>query len=111
MRDPLVGMDLAEMGQLLGPDQPGFRARQVYQAVYQGRVPEIGQITTLPVRLREELAARFTVGLPEVARLYESSDGTRRYLLRLWDGRTIETVRMPEGELDAGDILLHPAAR
>jgi len=100
MLDPLVGMDLAELGQALGPDQPGFRAKQVYQAVYQGRVPEIGQITTLPARLREELAARFTVGLPEVARLYESADGTRRYLLRLWDGRTIETVRMPEGERD-----------
>ena len=98
MLQPLVGMDLAELGRALGPGQPGFRARQVYQAVYQGRRLDIGQITTLPARLREELAARFTVGLPDVARLYESSDGTRRYLLRLADGQTIETVRMPEGE-------------
>ena len=33
-------------------------------------------------------------------RLFESTDGTRRYLLRLSDGRTVETVLMPEGERD-----------
>ena len=32
--------------------------------------------------------------------LYESTDGTRRYLLGLEDGRTVETVLMPEGERD-----------
>ena len=32
--------------------------------------------------------------------VYESVDGTRRYLLRLEDGRTVETVLMPEGERD-----------
>ena len=40
------------------------------------------------------------MGLPEIAQLYESADGTRRYLLRLDDGRTVETVCMPEGERD-----------
>ncbi len=40
------------------------------------------------------------MGLPEVAQLYQSADGTRRYLLRLDDGRTVETVLMPEGERD-----------
>ena len=52
------------------------------------------------LRLREDLAARHSLGLPEIARRYESSDGTRRYLLRLDDGRTVETVLMPEGERD-----------
>src|SRR6202030_3745267 len=40
------------------------------------------------------------LGLPQVDRCYNSVDGTRRYLLRLEDGRTIETVLMPEGERD-----------
>jgi 23S rRNA (adenine2503-C2)-methyltransferase len=40
------------------------------------------------------------VGLPGIAQRYESVDGTRRYLLRLEDGRTVETVLMPEGERD-----------
>jgi 23S rRNA (adenine2503-C2)-methyltransferase len=35
-----------------------------------------------------------------VAHRYESVDGTRRYLLRLADDRTVEAVLMPEGERD-----------
>src|SRR5439155_4994462 len=46
--------------------------------------------------LRSELAAGHTVGLPRLARRYESSDGTKRYLLELEDGRSIEAVLMPE---------------
>jgi 23S rRNA (adenine2503-C2)-methyltransferase len=93
-----MGMDVADLAQALGSGQPAYRARQVYQALYQARVEAIDEISTLPANLREEMAARFTVGLPEVERLYESSDGTRRFLLRLEGGQTIETVCMPEGE-------------
>lgn len=38
------------------------------------------------------------MGVPEVERVFDSSDGTRRYLLKLADGKTVETVWMPEGE-------------
>jgi 23S rRNA (adenine2503-C2)-methyltransferase len=58
------------------------------------------QITTLPGKLRQRLASEHTVGLPDAERLYKSSDGTRRYLLRLEDGRTVETVWMPEPARD-----------
>ena len=36
------------------------------------------------------------MGLPEPAAEYHSTDETRRYLLKLDDGRTVETVLMPE---------------
>jgi 23S rRNA (adenine2503-C2)-methyltransferase len=98
MLQALVGMDLADLGEALGPGQPKYRTRQLYEAVYRTRVREIGEISTLPAGLRDDLAARLTIGLPAVERLYQSSDGTGRYLLRLADGATIETVRMPEGE-------------
>jgi 23S rRNA (adenine2503-C2)-methyltransferase len=100
MPQPLLGMELTEIREALGTGQPGFRAQQVYTALYRSQVAELVQVTTLPVSLREDLAARHPVGLPTVDRLYESADGTRRYLLRLDDGRTIETVLMPEGERD-----------
>lgn len=100
MSQPLVGMDLADLREALGAGQPGYRARQLYQAIYRGQASELVQISTLPGRLREDLAAQHRIGLPEVARLYQSTDGTRRYLLRLDDGRTVETVLMPEGERD-----------
>ena len=100
MSQPLVGMDLADLREALGSNQPGFRARQLYEALYRAGASDLVRISTLPTGLRGELAERHTVGLPEVAQRYESTDGTRRYLLRLDDGRTVETVLMPEGERD-----------
>ena len=100
MSQPLVGMDLADLREALGSNQPGYRAKQVYEAIYRGQASDLVQISTLPVRLREGLAAEHSIGLPEIATLYQSADGTRRYLLRLADGRTVETVLMPEGERD-----------
>jgi 23S rRNA (adenine2503-C2)-methyltransferase len=100
MPQALLGMELSEIRQVLGPEQPEFRARQVYNALYHQQVLDLVQITTLPGRLRQELASGHTVGLPEVERRFESTDGTRRYLLRLEDGRTVETVWMPEETRD-----------
>jgi 23S rRNA (adenine2503-C2)-methyltransferase len=100
MSQPLVGMDLADLREALGPDQPGYRATQVYEAVYRGRATDLVGISALPTALRQSLAERHSFGLPEIDRRFESLDGTRRYLLRLDDGRTVETVLMPEGERD-----------
>ncbi len=100
MSQPLVGMDLADLREALGPDQPGYRAKQLYQGLYQAGVSELVQITSLPAGTRDALAGSHSLGLPEIARLYQSTDGTRRYLLRLADDRTVETVLMPEGDRD-----------
>ena len=89
-------MDLTEMRVLLGPGQPSFRARQLYDAVYRQKAASFEEITTLPKSFRDRLAAEVDFGLPEVAALYTSIDGTQRYLLKLADGKTIETVLMPE---------------
>jgi 23S rRNA (adenine2503-C2)-methyltransferase len=100
MAQPLVGMELGDIREALGPAQPAYRAKQIYDALYRGQTADLVRITTLPQGLRQDLAARHTLGLPEIARVYDSADGTRRYLLRLDDGRTVETVLMPEGERD-----------
>ncbi|MGB7761242.1 MAG: 23S rRNA (adenine(2503)-C(2))-methyltransferase RlmN [Bryobacteraceae bacterium] len=100
MSQPLVGMDLADLREALGSDQPAYRATQVYQAIYRGHATDLAGIGALPTALRQSLAERLAFGLPEIAHRFESADGTRRYLLRLEDGRTVETVLMPEGERD-----------
>ncbi|MFB3779509.1 MAG: 23S rRNA (adenine(2503)-C(2))-methyltransferase RlmN [Bryobacteraceae bacterium] len=99
MAEVLLGLELTEMLAALG-DQPAYRARQVYEAVYRRKIRELSGVTTLPASLRAELAARQRVGMPEVDRRYESLDGTRRYLLKLADGRRVETVLMPEQARD-----------
>jgi 23S rRNA (adenine2503-C2)-methyltransferase len=96
----LVGLDLAGIRAALGDAEPAFRARQVYQAVYRERVSGWESVTTLPQALRQAMAARLPFGLPSIETEYVSDDGTRRYLLKLDDGRTVETVLMPEERRD-----------
>jgi 23S rRNA (adenine2503-C2)-methyltransferase len=93
----LLGLDLHEIEQLLGPGQSRFRARQIYGALYRERHSDLMQVTTLPLPLRRELAAH-PVGWPAVQRRFDSADGTRRYLLALGDSKTVEAVWMPEEE-------------
>src|SRR5580658_9653645 len=100
MPQALVGMELSELRQVLPPDQPAFRAAQVYRAIYNQKVSDLVQISTLPGKLREQLAADNELGLPVADQVYQSTDGTKRYLLRLQDGRTVETVLMPEEDRD-----------
>ena len=91
-------MELADIQAALGAGEPAFRARQLYDAVYRQRVADFGEISNLPKALRERLRHLFPVGRPTVEQRYDSVDGTCRYLLKLADGKTVETVWMPEGE-------------
>jgi 23S rRNA (adenine2503-C2)-methyltransferase len=95
-------MDLADLeswlGAVLGPGEPKFRGRQIYDALYRLRVTEVDCVTTLPKSFRRRLGEEATLGLPEIERRFDSADGSRRYLLRLSDEKTVETVWMPEGE-------------
>ena len=92
----LVGMELSDLRMVLPEGEPAFRAEQIHRAIYQQRVGDLVQISALPGRVREALALNFEVGLPTVDKCFHSTDGTKRYLLRLSDGRTVETVLMPE---------------
>jgi 23S rRNA (adenine2503-C2)-methyltransferase len=96
MSQAIVGLELPDLQTALGPGLPAFRARQVYDAVYRQRVEELAQITSLPVSLRNQLASTLALGLPTLSAEFSSTDGTKRYLLKLEDERTVETVLMPE---------------
>ncbi len=74
--------------------QPSFRAKQITAWLNAG-VTDFSQMTNLPHALREQLAADFTVPQVTIARkLVSSIDGTIKYLFRLDDGETIESVLM-----------------
>ncbi len=81
--------------------EPAFRGRQIAEALYRQRVEELSSITTLPKSLRDRLtAAGWRVGRPTIAQVFQSTDGTERYLIRCPGPRaeTVETVWMPEGD-------------
>ncbi len=89
-------MEVSELQEVLGPTEPAFRAKQIYIALYQQKISDLVQVSTLPAPLRAQISREHGVGLPLLDRRWDSIDGTKRYLLRLEDQRTVETVLMPE---------------
>lgn len=89
----LAPEDLADLVQELG--QPAFRAKQLREWLFDKNVCSFDEMTNLPKKFREELAARYTFNTPtEIARQV-SRDGSRKYLLQYSDGTSVETVGMP----------------
>lgn len=80
---------------LAGWGQPRYRADQVWEWLYKKYATSPAEMSNLPMALRERLAAETLVSPLE--RIYEqpSGDGqTLKWLFRLPDGLTIETVLM-----------------
>jgi len=96
----LFGLDREELRDVAGRlGLPKFRAVQLVDALYKQRVERLDGVTTLPAEVRERLAAEgFEVGLPKIVQSAKSVDGTERYLMRMADGETVETVWMPGGD-------------
>jgi 23S rRNA (adenine2503-C2)-methyltransferase len=95
-RSPLVGRTRDELTALaveLG--EPPFRGRQIHDNVYRRRVLDPLAMTDLPKPLRERLASEFPVTETSVRTVFQSTDGTRRYLLSLGDGEVVEAVFIP----------------
>jgi 23S rRNA (adenine2503-C2)-methyltransferase len=77
---------------------PRFRGEQIWRWVHHKGVGSFDAMTDLPAALRTQLAARATVGTLEVAEVQTSRDGTRKLRLVTRDGRSIESVIIPDGD-------------
>lgn len=84
--------------------QPLYRANQIINAVYKDRVQSFEEITTLPKELRQSLDEKFTFGTFESVKRQVSSDGSVKFLFKLPDGNSIESVYMPWLD-DAGELV------
>jgi 23S rRNA (adenine2503-C2)-methyltransferase len=73
-----------------------FRARQLFSWMYRRGVTDLDAMTDLPRGLRTSLADTFSLTTPVVERRETSVDGTEKFLLRLEDGRHIESVFIPD---------------
>ncbi|MBE0643668.1 MAG: 23S rRNA (adenine(2503)-C(2))-methyltransferase RlmN [Bacteroidetes bacterium] len=81
---------------------PRFRGDQLFHWLYRRGVTSFTECANLPIPLRETLAAQYVIRHPEIVQEQRSSDGTRKFLLRLADGRDIETVLIPSESEDEG---------
>ncbi len=95
----LVGLDRDQLAAALAAlGEPPFRARQLWQWIYHHGVTDFAAMSNLPKPLRAALAARHDLARLEIVQARESTDGTRKWLVRLADGHEIETVFIPEPE-------------
>ncbi len=93
----IAGMELGELEQFVESlGHKRFRARQIYRWIWKRGVTDFAQMTDLSQELRAALAGAATVSLPDVVKHDVSEDGTQKFVLRLSDGKQIESVFIPD---------------
>ena len=96
-RSNLFGLGRPELSAVMRDlGAPDFHAGQVFRWLYGRRVRDAGEMTDLSRGLRERLRAGYDLRWPDVAERSHSRDGTLKYLFRLDDGASIESVYIPE---------------
>ncbi len=96
----IYDLDFPELTKLLKEwKEPAYRAKQVWQGLYQHFYDSPEQFTTLPKSLRDKLAEHVTFSPFSVKVVQDSSDGfTRKTLFELPDTNLIEAVLMRYGD-------------
>jgi 23S rRNA (adenine2503-C2)-methyltransferase len=94
-RPSLIGLSRAELADRLGeigvaPAQRKMRVQQLWHWMYFRGAQNFDEMTSISRDTRAELAKHFTVDRPEVVAEQISNDGTRKWLLRLPSGDTVE---------------------
>ncbi len=98
---PLLGMTLTQMDSLTQrAGFPAYRAKQLFQWIYQKGIASLDEATNLPKDYRAYLAENYSLGLPEIAHITGVAADTRKLALRLNDGKIIESVLMHDEERD-----------
>ncbi len=75
-----------------------FRASQVMKWIHQYNVDDFKQMTNISKSMQEKLQKIAEIRTPEVIVDQLSEDGTRKWVLKLYDGNCIETVFIPDDE-------------
>ncbi len=73
-----------------------YRAGQIRQWIYRHHARSFDEMSNIAKAERERLAGIFTIPALHLVRSEQSSDGTRKFLFRLEDGHTVESVLIPD---------------
>ncbi len=93
----LTGRTSAEVRELVAPwvDRP-FRGDQVAHWIVTRNAASFEDMTNLPKSLRASLGRRFSISEPVATDSSVSGDGSRKYLVRLFDGAMVECVAISD---------------
>ncbi len=91
--------------------KPSFRAKQVYNWIYKKYAQNFKDMKNLPKNLIEELERSYILSPLEIVKVEISKDKSKKYLFKLPDGYTIESVLLPmkEEQRDKEGNLIHHA--
>ncbi len=80
---------------LLSWGEPAFRAKQIYEWLWQKSAVSFETMTSLSKPLRQKLEEHFHIHPIAAEQVQKSSDGTLKTRFLLWDGHRIESVLIP----------------
>jgi len=92
----LKGMNESEIIEMCrGAGEPTYRGKQVFSWIYGKGETDIGRMSDLPKQFRKSLGSRTRIGRLEAEQIEYGVDGTEKFLWRLGDGASVESVRIP----------------
>src|SRR5210317_565673 len=95
----LLGLSRAQMEAFFAElGEKRFRAEQVMKWIHHHGVRDFDHMSNLGRALRERLAQVAEITPPEIADQKDSSDGTRKWAIRVAGGALVEAVLIPEGD-------------
>jgi 23S rRNA (adenine2503-C2)-methyltransferase len=111
----LIGLSREELAEKLGeigvmPGQRKMRVQQLWHWMYVRGAQSFDAMTSISKEMRKQLEQHFTVARPEVVAEQISNDGTRKWLLRLASGDSVEKAHEVEcvyiPETDRGTLCV-----
>ena len=102
----LVGLTRAEIAAILletgeKAATVKMRANQLWHWIYHRGATSFDVMSTISKDMQARLAEQFVVGRPDISTFQQSSDGTRKWLLKFADGEEAESVHIPEKDRGA----------
>ncbi len=96
-RTPLIGLSReAVKEKLTALGIEGFRANQIWQAIYSKGATDFSQMTTIKKETQALLSEHFTIARAGISRNAVSFDQTQKWLLKFADENEVETVFIPD---------------
>lgn len=94
----LLGMDIHDLEKLMTDmGEAPFRGRQIHKWIYGRQERDFAAMSDIPAPVRVRLADAACISIPTILQTRVSVDGTRKFLMELSDGKTVECVVIPQG--------------
>lgn len=104
----IKNLTLIEAEELFGKlGEKEYRAKQLFNWLYERNVDSFALMTDFSKKLREELDDKFAISaLDLIERRISQVDGTEKYLFKTHDGHYIETVLLKNEQSDDGRLTI-----